>query len=355
MNKRLINLGLSESKYEEYMEKYKGMIIGRVYQEHKNIYRVITENNTLSARLSGSYSFKARDRMDYPAVGDWVILEGNESFESHIIKELLPRKSVFTRKVAGRKLDEQIIASNIDYLFICMALNNDFNLRRLERFIASAYNSGSLPVIVLTKSDLCEDLDDKLEKIGPISIGIEVIVTSSYTMEGIEDIKKYIRSGVTVAFTGSSGVGKSSLTNTIIGRQVQDVGIIRSDDKGKHVTSSRNLIVLDDGGVVIDTPGMREIQILDINESVDESFSDIEDLMAKCKFSNCSHKNEKDCMIIKAIEDGSLDIARYESYEKLKREAQLMAKKLRKKEKSLEKRNSKSRKTNEGSSPKSEL
>lgn len=348
MNNRLIKLGLNENINKEYKTKYENMILGRVSQEHKNIYKVMTHENIVNARVSGKFNFDAMDRMDYPAVGDWVVLEGDSSFENYIIKGVLTRKSVFTRKVAGDRLDEQIIASNIDYLFICMSLNNDFNIRKLERYITTAYNSGATPVIVLTKSDLCGDVEEKLVMVKEIAIGIDIKVTSSYLMDGIEDIRAYVKEGVTIAFSGSSGVGKSTLINTLSGEELQETGGIRNDDRGQHVTTYRNLIELKGGGIVIDTPGMREMQMLDIEESIEGSFSDIEMLIGQCKFSNCTHKSESGCMIVLALADGTLDKKRYDSYKKLKKEVALMAEKVKKKERALEKRNASSKSKKDG-------
>lgn len=352
MNNKLIRLGLNDNLSKEYKDNYEGMILGRVSQEHKNIYKVMTHENTVNARVSGKFNFDALGRMDYPSVGDWVVLEGDSSFENYIIKGVLTRKSVFTRKVAGDRLDEQIIASNIDFLFICMSLNNDFNIRKLERYITTAYNSGATPIIVLTKSDLCDDIDDKLQLVNEIAIGIDIKVTSSYLMDGIDDIKSYVKEGITIAFSGSSGVGKSTLINTLSGEELQETGGIRNDDRGQHVTTYRNLIELKCGGIVIDTPGMREMQMLDVEDSIDGSFKDIELLISQCKFNNCSHKSEVGCMIRTSLEDGSLDENRYSSYKKLKKEVALMAEKIKKKERALEKRNSNSKNKKSGRSSK---
>jgi ribosome biogenesis GTPase / thiamine phosphate phosphatase len=299
---------------------YKDLFIGRISSQYKNLYKVITEQGELTAEISGKFRHSVRSTSEYPSVGDFIMVDrANDAQGNGIIHHVLTRKSVFARKVAGTTNDIQVVAANIDTVFICMSLNNDFNLRRLERYLSIAWDSGANPVIVLTKADLCQDLDDKLNEISSIAIGVDVLVTTSLSTDWHHSMKKYVSVGQTVAFIGSSGVGKSTLINGLLGQSVLDTGGIRNDDKGRHTTTRRELIVLPDMGVVIDTPGMRELGI--IHADFSKSFADIDELAAQCRFNDCSHKSEPYCAVQKAIHEGHLSIDRLESYRKLKKEA----------------------------------
>lgn len=295
------------------------LYIARVAVQYKDMYKVITEEGEILAKVSVKLSYSSNSIFDYPVVGDWVLLDRiNNKNGDAIIHNILSRKSYFSRKAAGNRYDKQIVASNIDYVFICMSLNNDFNINRLERYIAVAWDSMATPVIILTKSDLCEDINDKVKQIEEIAIGIDIIVTSSINEDGYYEVKKYIKSGITIAFIGSSGVGKSTLINKIINKEVLKTNSISENDKGRHTTTHRELFAIESGGVIIDTPGMRELGL--ISADVDKSFSNIEELEKQCKFSDCTHKNEPKCAVKEAIENGTLDLERLERYRKLKRE-----------------------------------
>ena len=273
----------------------------------------------MQREISGKFHYNVKELSQYPAVGDFVMVDRKDDSQGNgIIHHILTRKSVFARKVAGSKEDIQVVATNIDTIFICMSLNNDFNLRRLERYLSIAWDSGALPVIVLTKSDLCMEKEARLNEIASIAIGVEVLVTTSTSNEGYQSIKRYLSSGMTVAFIGSSGVGKSTLINCLLGQDILDTKGIRNDDKGRHTTTRRELFVLPNLGVVIDTPGMRELGI--ISADLKKSFSDIDELASNCKFNDCTHKNEPNCAVQKAIKDGIVSVERLESYWKLKRE-----------------------------------
>ena len=313
MNKiNMKNLGLNERFIKE-SSIYEDLTIGRITSQHKDLYEVITENGKIKAQVSGKFRFNASNVSDFPAVGDFIMLD------DEIIHHVLTRKSAFIRKASGTSNNEQIVAANIDTVFICMSLNNDFNLRRLERYIGIGWDSGATPVVVLTKSDLCSDLDSKLLLLDEVAIGLDVIVTSSMEEDGYLSVKKYITTGKTVAFIGSSGVGKTTLINKLIGENIFETKGLRNDDKGRHTTTRRELITIPDGGVVIDTPGMRELGIESAN--FEKTFADIDELSNKCKFGDCTHTNEPGCAVKKAIDDGLLSTERLESYFKLKKEA----------------------------------
>ncbi|MGL5764334.1 MAG: ribosome small subunit-dependent GTPase A [Sarcina sp.] len=320
MNKsKLINLGLDDRILEEsklYSEK---LYLGRVSIQQKGLYNVITEDGEIRAEVSGKFKFESISSEDFPAVGDWVLVDRKSDEEGNgIIHHRLTRKTVFKRKVSGNGSESQVVGSNIDTIFLCMALNNDFNLRRLERYIIAAYDSFSNPVIILTKSDLCFNLEEKLVEVQNIGIGLDIIVTSSILDEGIESLGKYIKKGETVAFIGSSGIGKSTLINKILGEDRLKTNNISENDKGRHTTTYRQMILLKEGGVLIDTPGMRELGVVDGN--IEKGFNDIEELSLNCKFSNCTHTKEKGCAILEAIEEGSLSEERFKNYKKLERE-----------------------------------
>lgn len=318
-NKNLLELGLNEGYIKEASSYNDNFYLGRVSVQYKDIYRILTEEGEVLARVSGKLSYSSNSTFDYPVVGDWVLLDRTDNKNGDaIIHKVLTRKSCFSRKIAGTRYDTQVVAANIDYIFICMALNNDFNINRLERYIAVAWDSMATPVIVLTKSDLCEDVDERLREVKEAAIGIDILVTSSLNGNGYEKVKEYIKSGTTIAFIGSSGVGKSTLINKLLNKEVLKTNSISENDKGRHTTTHRELILLEDGGVIIDTPGMRELGL--ISADVDKSFSNIEELEKQCKFSDCTHNNEPKCAIREAIKNGELDLDRLERYKKLKKE-----------------------------------
>jgi ribosome biogenesis GTPase len=314
------NLGLSQRFITE-STLYTGLYIGRVISQYKDLYRVATENGELAAEISGKFRFTVKTLSDYPAVGDFVMIDRNENTSGNaIIHHVLTRESAFIRKAAGTSNNEQIVAANIDTVFICMSLNDDFNVRRLERYLGVAWNSRAIPVIVLTKADLCDNISERLYEVGKVAVGVDVLVTSSMSADGFLSVKKYLESGKTIACIGSSGIGKSTLINRLIGEETLATQAIRNDDKGRHTTTRRELIVLPEGGVIIDTPGMRELGI----ESIDlvKTFSDIDELATKCKFHDCTHTKEPNCAVQKAIHAGSLSKERFASYVKLQKEAQ---------------------------------
>jgi ribosome biogenesis GTPase len=236
-----------------------------------------------------------------------------------VIHRVLPRRSAFERKAAGTARALQILAANIDVAFLCMSLNADFNLRRLERYLAVAWGGGATPVIVLTKADLCEDREARLAEVASVSGGAERILCSGLSEEGVREVRGFLAEGRTIAFLGSSGVGKSTLINRLMGREVLATGAVRpGDDRGRHTTTTRQLLLLPGGGVVIDTPGMRELQ-LDLGD-LSRSFEDVEALAARCRYRDCTHEGEPGCAVRAALEAGSLSPGRLENYRKLRKE-----------------------------------
>ena len=319
MNINLKNYGLNEC-FEQEATLYNNLFIARVTEQHRDLYKVVSEYGEIDASVSGKFAYHANDQTSFPAVGDWVMTDRlDKSTGNAIIHHILRRKSVLARQSAGRENAGQVIAANIDTIFICMSLNADFNIRRIERYLTIAWDSMAAPVIVLTKSDLCIDLQQKLNDIASVSMGAEVITCSSEHGNGFDEINAYLGHGKTIAFVGSSGVGKSTLINHLMGQDVLATRAIREDDaKGRHTTSHRQLLLLPNGGIVIDTPGMRELQIYTGNLS--KTFEDIEEIAARCKFGDCSHGAEPGCAIREAIENETLSEKRFESYQKLQRE-----------------------------------
>ncbi len=301
------------------------LIPARVFRQDVNQYHLYSAEGDLLGQLPGKFRMEARSKAEFPAVGDWVLTRRIQGDEPHkvTIERLLERKSKFSRKEAGEIVDEQIIAANIDTAFIVSGLDDDFNPNRIERYLLLSWDSGAMPVILLNKADVCDDVEARVEELESIAMGTPILVLSAADGTGIEALAPYFGPGQTCALMGSSGVGKSTIINSLIGYEHFETGAVREgDSKGRHTTTFRELVPLPSGGIVIDTPGMREIQVWADESSLGKSFSDIEELALQCKFSDCKHETEPGCAIRRAIGDGSLDEERLERYEKLLRELQ---------------------------------
>ncbi len=318
-NINLDHYGLSP-RFSQEATMYEGLFIARVAEQHRDLYKVIGEHGEYAAAVAGKLAYNAVGGEDFPAVGDWVMTDRQgDSAGAAIIHHILTRKSLLVRKAAGTVAATQIIAANLDTVFICMALNADFNLRRLERYLTIALDSMATPVVVLTKADLCGDLPARLAEVATVSVGADIVVCSGKDDGGYREILPYIQEGKTIAFIGSSGVGKSTLINRLLGHDLLATGEIRADDgRGRHTTTHRQLLLLPGGGIVIDTPGMRELQL--DGGDLAKSFADIAALAAGCRYNDCTHSGEPGCEVRRAIEDGTLSADRFLSYEKLSRE-----------------------------------
>src|ERR1044071_2183098 len=320
-----------ESNFNSYAQD--GYECGRVALEHKNFFRIYTQHGEVLAQISGKLRHEAVNRSDLPAVGDWVVIR------SAMIHAVLPRRTSFVRKIAGSRTEEQIVGANIDTVFLLTSLNHDFNVRRIERYLIIAWESGANPIIVLSKSDLCDQVADAIAEVEAVARGVPVHAISVVTGSGLQDIAQYFQRGHTVALLGSSGVGKSTLINHLAGVDRLKVQTVReSDDQGRHTTTHRELVLLPAGGLLLDTPGMRELQLWDGDEGLQLVFDDIEALAARCFFSDCRHRDEPRCVVREALAAGTIDTARYESYEKLQKELKYVARRKDKLTESMERK-----------------
>ena len=294
-------------------------IPARVTAVHKERYEIVCAQGITHARLKTKEYFV--DTQNFPTAGDFVMIHYIDNGDSLIIATL-PRRTYFSRREPGPIPRDQAVAANFDYVFIMQSLNQDFNPKRLERYLALSWQSGATPVILLTKADLVEDYWDYLTQVERVAVGVNTHVVSAHTGQGLNRLNAYLQPGKTVVFLGSSGVGKSSLVNALAGQEIMAVSAIREDDsKGRHTTTHRQLIRLDSGVMVIDTPGMRELGMWDTAEGLADAFADVESYLGRCRFSDCRHESEPGCAIKAAIATGELDPMRWESYKNLKEEA----------------------------------
>lgn len=302
--------------------------LGRVANIQKNTYLILHEGGEIRASLSGGFTHKSRKAADLPVVGDWVIFSWQVGDRVALIRKCLKRKNCISRTAAGSDrergrtaVDQQMIAANIDYAFLVSGLDRDFNLRRIERYLAITYDSGAIPVVILNKSDLCQDPEEKINAVEEIAIGVPVHAISAETQSDLAFFHSYLSAGKTGVLLGSSGVGKSTIINRLLGEKRQAVRSVSSViGKGVHTTTSRELLVLPNNGVIIDNPGMRELQIFSDESGLETTFSDIETLARSCRFSDCRHISEPGCAVKQAVEDSDLDRDRYNSYLKLHKE-----------------------------------
>jgi ribosome biogenesis GTPase len=294
---------------------------GRVFIEFNYICRVYIEGGELEAVVSGRLKHHASSRSELPAVGDWVAIRKRPAGERGAIVGVLPRRSRFSRKVAGNVTGEQIVAANVNVVFIVMGLDQDYSLRRLERYLLLARESGAAPVVLLTKPDVCQDIPVRVAEVTALAGDAPVHVLSPKFNQGLEQVDHYLTPGRTGALLGSSGVGKTTIINRLVGTDTRKTRSVReSDSTGQHTTSHRELVVLPNGGLLIDTPGMRELQLWDVGTAVRETFDDVEQLAAGCHFTDCRHRDEPRCAVKGAVEAGRLASERLDSYLKLQDE-----------------------------------
>ena len=293
--------------------------VARITAVHKGRYGIISDFGEGFAQLKSKEYFYESEK--FPTVGDFVLIDHNEDGDSRIIATL-GRNTYFSRRDPDKGRGEQAVAANFDYVFIMQSLNNDFNPKRIERYLTAARQSKAEPVIILTKADLADDYLPYILEVSRVADNVATHIVSSKTGVGLNELEKYVQKGKTLVFLGSSGVGKSSLVNTLAGEKIMDINGIREDDsKGRHTTTHRELVMLKNGAMIIDTPGMRELGMWDVSEGLGDAFADVEKHLGQCKFRDCKHEHEPGCAIRKAIENGELDPKRFESYQKLKSEA----------------------------------
>lgn len=316
--KRLESLGWGEPFASAFAEAKAGRFPARVAVEHRNRYLLLGPDGELEAKLTGRMRLQLERTGERPVPGDWVVVHRRQ--DAVVIEETLPRRTRFSRKVAGRTTEEQVMAANIDTIFLATALNGDLNPRRLERYLLLTWESGANPVVLLTKADLASEIEPAVEIVRSVAFSVPVHVISSRQQRGLEELQQYLVPGQTVAVLGSSGVGKSTLINALLGVEKLRTGEVREDGRGRHTTTYRELVQLPSGALIIDTPGLRELQLWDGGESIQDAFTDIAELAQQCRFGDCAHESEPGCAVRAAVERGELPADRLESFHRLQRE-----------------------------------
>jgi ribosome biogenesis GTPase len=318
----LESLGWDESYADAFRpHEVDGLVPARVAVEHRSEYVLYSEQGELRAELAG----RLRHNDEHPAVGDWVAVAARADESRGRIEALLPRRSAFVRKTAWAETKPQVVAANVDVVFVVCGLDLNFNVRRLERYLTLAWESGAQPVVLLTKADLCDDVDSRRLEVESVAFGVPVHAVSAPHGDGVETVRGYVPAGRTAALLGSSGVGKSTLVNALVGEELLATQDIREDGRGRHTTTHRQLVPLPGGGLVLDTPGMRELQLWEADSGLESTFQDVEALAAQCRFADCAHGQEPGCAVRAALSNGTLDLERYESWRKLQRELERLA------------------------------
>jgi ribosome biogenesis GTPase len=314
-----------DASYADAFEPFEqdGLAPARVAVEHRSEYVVYAQQGELRAELAG----RLRHNDEHPAVGDWVAVASRGDEGRARIEALLPRRTAFVRKVAWTETKPQVVAANVDVVFVVCGLDLNFNVRRIERFLTLAWESGAQPVVLLTKADLCDDVESRVWEVESVAYGVPVHPVSAPHGDGVETVRSYVPVGRTAALLGSSGVGKSTLVNALVGEELLATKEIREDGRGRHTTTHRQLVPLPEGGLVLDTPGMRELQLWDADSGLEAAFGDVESLAAQCRFGDCSHRREPGCAVRAALANHTLDLERFESWRKLQRELERLARK----------------------------
>jgi ribosome biogenesis GTPase len=298
----------------------------RVVRGDRDRWQVLTLDGVRTAVVTGRFRHDATSASEFPAVGDWVALQVSHGDGDAAIHAVLPRATAFVRRAAGDTTSEQVVAANVDVVFLVCGLDGDFNLRRIERYVAAGWESGAQPVLVLNKVDLAEDREARVAEVEAVAPGVPVVALSARDGDGIDALAPWLGAGRTVALLGSSGVGKSTLANALLGEERQATGAVREDDaRGRHTTTRRELMTLPSGAWLLDTPGMRELGLWSSGEGVSEAFADVGQLAAACRYRDCTHEREPGCAVRRAVADGALDVERFESWRKLQKELHWLA------------------------------